>query len=207
MPASLETARVRRLWERVAPRYDPGMESVERLLLAGGRQWVCGQAEGDVLEVAVGTGRNLPFYPAGVRLTAIDLSPGMLELARRRAAALGLRADLREGDAQRLDFPDARFDTVVFTLALCSIPDDGRAVAEARRVLRPGGRLLLLEHVRSPRWFVRAAQRALNRLTVPLQGDHLVREPLEHLRREGFEVRRLERLKLGIVVRLAAQRP
>ncbi len=207
MAASPETARVRRLWERVAPRYDRGMESVERLLLAGGRQWVCGQAKGDVLEVAVGTGRNLPFYPAGVRLTAIDLSPGMLELARRRAAALGLRADLREGDAQRLDFPDASFDTVVFTLALCSIPDDGRAVAEARRVLRPGGRLLLLEHVRSPRWFVHAAQRALNLLTVPLQGDHLVREPLEHLRREGFEVQRLERLKLGIVLRLAAQRP
>jgi ubiquinone/menaquinone biosynthesis C-methylase UbiE len=182
------------------------MEAVERLLFAGGREWVCSQAEGDVLEVAAGTGRNLPFYPASVRLTGIDLSPGMLEIASRRAVELGLHADLRVGDAQQLDFSDGSFDTVVFTLALCSIPDDGRAVAEAKRVLRPGGRLLLMEHVRSPHWLVRVAQRGLDRITVPLQGDHMAREPLEYLRREGFEIQRLERLKLGIVERVAARR-
>jgi ubiquinone/menaquinone biosynthesis C-methylase UbiE len=114
--------------------------------------------------------------------------------------------DLRVADAQRLGFADASFDTVVFTLALCSIPDDRRAVAEARRVLRPGGRLLLLEHVRSPNPVVRGVERLLDLLTVPMQGDHLVREPVEHLRREGFEIERLERLKLGLVERVAARR-
>jgi ubiquinone/menaquinone biosynthesis C-methylase UbiE len=202
-----ETERVRRIWDRSAAGYDPGMERVERWLFEGGREWVCSRASGDVLEVAVGTGRNLPLYPPGVRLTGIDASPQMLALARQRAEAVGRAVDLRDGDAQGLEFPDASFDTVVFTLALCSIPDDGLAVAEARRVLRPGGLLLLLEHVRSPNPAVRLAERLLDLLTVPLQGDHLVREPLDHLRREGFEIERVERLKLGLVERVAARKP
>jgi ubiquinone/menaquinone biosynthesis C-methylase UbiE len=69
--------------------------------------WVCSQASGEVLEVAIGTGRNLPFYPKGVRLTGINFSPTMLDIARRRAADLGREVDLREGDAQALEFPDA----------------------------------------------------------------------------------------------------
>jgi ubiquinone/menaquinone biosynthesis C-methylase UbiE len=120
------------------------------VLFVDGRHWVCSQAEGEVLEIAAGTGRNLRHYPPGVRLTAIELSPAMLELARREATALGREADLRVGDAQALEFPDESFDTVVRTLSLCTIPDDRAAVGEVRRVLRPGGRFLLLAHVRSP---------------------------------------------------------
>ncbi len=92
---------------------------------------------------------NFPFYPQGVRLSGIDLSPAMLEIARKRAEELGVDADLGEGDAQQLPFADASFDTVVCTLSLCTIPDDRRAIAEMKRVLRPGGRLLLLDHVRA----------------------------------------------------------
>lgn len=135
---STETERIRRIWERFAPKYDADISFYERMLLAGGREWVCSQAEGRVLEIAVGTGRNLPFYPPGVQLTGIDLSPAMLEIARRRVAEVGVNADLREGDAEALDFDDASFDTAVITLALCSIPNDHKA--EAHRVLRPGGR-------------------------------------------------------------------
>ena len=75
-----ETERVRRIWEKIARDYDRSMSFVERLLFAGGREWVCSQAEGDVLEIAVGTGRNLPFYPRAVRLTGVDFSPAMLEV-------------------------------------------------------------------------------------------------------------------------------
>lgn len=180
---------------------------MERLLFAGGREWVCSQAEGDVLEIAVGTGRNLPFYPRGVRLTGVDFSPAMLEIARSRAGEAGIDVELREGDAQALDFADASFDTVVCTLSLCSIPDDRRAVAEVKRVLRPGGRYLLMEHVRSPVLAVRVGEHVVNWFSVRFQGDHMLREPLEHLRAFGFLVERLERRKLGLVELVAARKP
>ena len=180
---------------------------MERFLFGDGREWVCSQAEGEVLEIAVGTGRNLPFYPPGVRLTAIEFSPSMLAIARQRAQEQGFDVDLREGDAQALEFPDRSFDSVVCTLALCSIPDDRQAVAEARRVLRPGGRFLLLEHVRSPLLVVRGLERFIGWFTLRLQGDHMVREPLESLEAEGFVIERLERSKLGVVERVAARAP
>ena len=201
-----ETERVRHLYDRDARTYDRAMGVVDRLLFADGRDWVCAQARGEVLEIAIGTARNLPHYPADVGLTGIELSPAMLDIARARARALGREVELRLGDAQALDFADESFDTVVSTLALCTIPDDRAAVAEVRRVLRPGGRFLLLEHVRSPLAAVRLAQRLLEPLAVRFQADHLLREPLEHVRAEGFEVERLERSKLGIVERIAARK-
>lgn len=205
--AGRETARVRRRYDTVAARYDRYIRWAEWLFFGDGRRWVCAQARGEVLELAVGTGRNLPYYPADVRLTGIELSPAMLAIARRRARALGRAADLREGDAQALAFPDGRFDTVVCTLALCTIPDDRRAVAEAVRVLRPGGYLLALEHVRSPVRPVQAIQRLLDPLAVRRQADHLLREPLDHVRAAGLLVEHLERRKWGIVERLEARKP
>ena len=202
-----ETERMRHLWEKQAPRYDQRIALWEKILFGDGRQWACSRARGEVLEVAIGTGRNLAFYPKGIRLTGIDLSPAMLELARERAGELGLDADLREGDAQELAFPDESFDTVVCTLSLCNIPGDCRAVAEMKRVLRPGGRLLLLDHVRAASRLVRAVQRVLEVVTVRLEGEHLLRRPLQHVQAEGFEVEQRERYKAGIVERLSARRP
>lgn len=204
---SSETERIREIHDKTAPRYDRQISFFERVLFGGGREWVCSRADGEVLEIAAGTGRNLPHYPANVKLTATELSPEMLAIARRRAEELSHPADLRLGDAQELEFDDESFDAVVCTLALCTIPDPGRAVAEARRVLRPGGRLLLLEHVRSPVLPVRMVQRLIEPLTVRFEGDHQTREPLDYLKPEGFQVERLERLKWGIVERVEARKP
>ncbi len=201
------TERVRRHYDRSAESYDRIISWAEKVLFGGGREWVCSQARGEVLEIAVGTGRNFPFYPEGVYLTGIELSPKMLDLARCRAAELRREVDLHVGDAQNLPFPDASFDTVVATLALCTIPDERRAVAEAARVLRPGGRLLLLEHVRSPVLPVRLLQRVLEPLTLLLDRDHLLREPLRCVEDSRLNVERLERSKLGVVERLAARKP
>ena len=206
-PPETETDRVCRIQDKTAPSYDRRIGFFERVLFGDGRQWVCSQATGDVLEIAAGTARNLPFYPDDVRLTEIELSPEMLAIAKERQAKLGREADLRIGDAQALEFPDRSFDTVVCTLGLCTIPDERRAIREVFRVLRPGGRFLLLEHVRSPSTPVRAIQRVLDPLAVRFEADHLVREPLDHLEREGFEVERVERSKWGIVERVAARRP
>src|SRR3977135_2243075 len=164
MASSGESQRVRDIFEREAPKYDRQIGFFEKVLFGGGREGVCSQAEGEVLEIASGPGRNLPFYSPSVRLTMTEFTPAMLELARRRQAQLGREGELRGGDAQQLDFPDGSFDTVVCTLGLCTIPDDRAAVHEVRRVLRPGGRFLLLEHVRSPRRVIRAVQHALDPL-------------------------------------------
>lgn len=131
----------------------------------------------------------------------------MLDIARQRADELGRQVDLRMGDAQGLEFANETFDTVVFTLSLCSIPDDRKAISEAERVLCPGGRLLLLEHVASPRWPVRAVQELLDWITVRTVGDHLVRDPHEHVREQGFQLEKVQRLKWGIVERVAARKP
>lgn len=130
----------------------------------------------------------------------------MLAIARERAGERGRRTTLIAADAGQLDFEDASFDSVVCTLGLCSVPDDGAAVREMARVLRPDGRLVLLEHVRSPRRSVRALQRALDVPPTRLCCDHLTREPLDHVRAEGLEVELLERSKLGIVERLQARK-
>lgn len=136
----------------------------------------------------------------------MELSLAMLAVARRRVTAVSVAARLCEGDAQALAFPDASFDVVVSTLTLCTIPDDRRAVAEAARVLRPGGRLLLLEHVRSPLAPVRLVQRLLDPLFTRLAGDHLLRDPLDYLGAEGFTVEEADRSRWGLVERLAAHR-
>ncbi|MBN9618831.1 MAG: methyltransferase domain-containing protein, partial [Actinobacteria bacterium] len=172
-----------------------------------GRRWACSQANGEVLEVAVGTGRNLPYYPPAARLTGVDLSPAVLGKAHIRAAALNRPTELRLGDAQHLDFPDATFDTVLATLTLCSIPDHHAAVAEMARVLRPGGHLILLDHVASPNRAIRAVQRLLNPLTVRFQGDHLLRQPEHAVRAAGLLIDELIRAKAGIVTRLTAHKP
>lgn len=201
-----ETERVRSIQDRTAGHYDRDMSLFDRVLFADGREWACSHAQGDVLEIAVGTGRNLVHYAADTNLIGIELSPEMLSIAHRRLAEVGVNADLRQGDAQALDFPDESFDTVIITLALCTIPDDRAAVREVRRVLRPGGQLVLLEHVRSPARAVRTIQRLLDPLAVRFEADHLIRDPLDYLGDEGFEIENVRRMKWGIVERVVARK-
>ena len=199
------TARALRVWEAVAPDYDRQIDFFERVQFGGGREWVCSRATGRVLEVAIGTGRNLPFYPPGVAITGIELSPAMLAIARRRAAELGLEVELYEGDAQALPFAGASFDTVVCTLSLCAIPDHASAIAEMARVLRPGGRLLLLDHIGSRWWPVWAMLKLVELLTAR-RGEFMTRRPLPMLAAAGFTVTESQQLKLGTVERVAAVR-
>jgi ubiquinone/menaquinone biosynthesis C-methylase UbiE len=131
----------------------------------------------------------------------------MLDIARRRAAEVGLAADLLEGTAEELDFPDNSFDTVICTLALCSIPDDRRAVAEMVRVVRPGGRLVLADHVASSVPPLRALQRAVELWSVPSAGEHFSRRPIKHLHAVGARIHHHERFLAGVIERVVAVKP
>jgi ubiquinone/menaquinone biosynthesis C-methylase UbiE len=203
----LDLATVRGIWERDAPRYDGWMRVFDRLMIPGGREWLCAQASGRVLEVAVGTGLNLPHYPADVQLTGLDLSRGMLALARRRAAITPLHIGWVHGSAQALPFTDGSFDTVLCCLGLCCIPDDRAAITEMHRVLRPGGTLLLLDHVISSIWLVTIAQRLLEKLLWRACGDHQTRRPLHLVLDAGFTVTAQQRSRAGIIERVAATKP
>lgn len=201
------TSKARRVWDSVAPRYDRSIRFWERVQFGGGREWIGAHATGRVLEVAIGTGRNLPFYRPEVGVTGVELSPAMLAIARRRAADLGLAVELHEGDAQELPFADGGFDTVVCALSLCAIPDPAAAIAEMRRVVRPGGLLLLLDHIGSNWWPLWAGQRLVELVTVRTAGEHLTRRQLPLVRAAGFEVVRAHRLKAGTVERIEARAP
>ncbi len=201
--------KVRRSWAKQASFYDRSIGFFERRLVGTShRPWACSRASGDVLEIAIGTGLNLQYYPDQVRITGIDLTPEMLTIARERVQDLGREVDLREGDAHHLEFAEASFDSVVCTYSLCNIPDPQRAISEIRRVLRPGGKLILVDHIRSTSRPVLWIQRFIELFSIRLGGEHMTRRPLEYVEAAGFEVVERDRLGFaGIVERLAALKP
>jgi ubiquinone/menaquinone biosynthesis C-methylase UbiE len=201
------TARQKRVWDKSAHSYDKQIAFFERIQFGGGREWLGERAHGRVLEVAIGTGRDLPHYQADAIVTGIELSPTMLAIARQRAADLGRDVDFREGDAEHLPYDDASFDTLVCALALCTIPSPATAIAEMKRVLIPGGRLLLLDHIGSTWPPVYAAQWLLERITIPAAGEHFTRRQLPLVQAAGFQVVETQRLKAGTVERIHAVKP
>jgi ubiquinone/menaquinone biosynthesis C-methylase UbiE len=188
------------VWEKAAATYDRKISGFERGFLSGAREWVGSRARGRVLEVAIGTGRSIRHYPPDIELVGLDLTPEMLEFARGR----GRDVELVVGDASHLPFDDASFDTVVCALGLCSIPDPAAAVGEMARVLRPGGSLLLLDHIGSswpPIWVL---QWLVERITIPTAGEHFTRRQLPLVVAAGLDVVEHERSKAGTIERLRA---
>lgn len=201
------TARQKRVWDKNAPSYDKQTAFFEKVWFGGGREWLGERAHGRILEVAIGTGLNLPHYPADATVTGVELSPAMLAIARQRAADLGRDIDLHEGDAEHLPLSDASFDTVVCALSLCTIPNPVRAIGEMKRVLAPGGRLLLLDHIGSTWPPIYAGQWLLERLTIRVAGEHFTRRQLPLVQAAGFDIVETERLKAGTVERTFARKP
>ena len=183
------------------------MRLFERVWFSGSREWIGALASGAVLEVAIGTGANIPHYQPTCALTGIDLSAAMLERARARAKELDVTADLRVGDAQDLPFADQHFDTVACTFSLCSIPAPATAIAEMFRVLRPGGQLLLADHIGSSFGPLRGAQWLVEQASKRLAGEFFTRRQLPLVEGAGFVVAHSERHKFGTIEWIEALRP
>jgi len=205
--ATKQTAATRTRYNRIAPMYDAMEAFTERAAFGAWRQelWAAVPA-GRVLEVGVGTGKNLAFYPPGAQMTAIDLSDRMLARARQRAAALGVRVDLRLMDAQHLEFPDNAFDAAVTTFVFCSVPDAVAGLRELGRVVRPGGAIWLLEHMRVDQPFIGPLMDLLNPLVVRIMGANITRRTVENVQQAGLKLVAVRAMR-GELVRLIHARP
>jgi ubiquinone/menaquinone biosynthesis C-methylase UbiE len=189
------TALTRGRYQRISPIYD----RLEWLMESRVKPWreklwqfVCGPR---VLEVGVGTGKNIEFWPPNCRMTAIDLTPGMLDIARQRSKSLNKQdADLFLADVQHLELPSGIFDTVVATFVFCSVPDPVQGLREIGRVVRPGGQVLLLEHVRIDHPVVGAMMDILAPLVVRLNGANINRRTVENVRIAGLHIEWVENL-------------
>jgi demethylmenaquinone methyltransferase/2-methoxy-6-polyprenyl-1,4-benzoquinol methylase len=197
-----DTALVRQRYNRASFMYDVMEWPIERITFRHWRRALLRDLLGRVLEVGVGTGKNLPYYDyTRVQLTGVDLSEGML----RRASALATRrdfpADLRQMDAEHLDFPNGTFDAVVHTFVLCSVPHPAEVLQEIVRVLKPNGRLLMLEHVLSQIRHIARMQHWMDPLTSRIMGAHMDRDTIGKIRLAGFSIVRDEQLMLEDVFR------
>lgn len=178
----------RKLW------FDQSILGIARL-----RKQLMSRARGKILDVACGTGLNFPLFAPGSDITAIDFSPGMLEIARQNASQLGLNVNLAVMDAQKLDFADESFDTVVSTLSTCTFPDPIAALREMRRVCRPGGEILLLEHGHSSwPWLAGFQDRHVHQHYQENAGCRWNQDPLDLVQVAGLKILRSKRAVLGI---------
>lgn len=194
----METRQIADKYDGFARFYDVAQVLFEVLGVRRLRRELVRNAVGDVLEVAVGTGLNLPYYPARCRLTAIDVSRGMLSKAEERAAHAGREARFELMDAEQLALSDESFDTIVDTLSLCTFTDPVATLRQLGRVCRPSGRLLLLEHGRSDAGWLGAFQDHRARKHARGLGCIWNREPLALVEESGLRVIHAERHFFGV---------
>ena len=201
-----ETRRTRARYDRIAGIYDPMEIVVERLGFSRWRPTLWERVQGPrVLEIGVGTGKNFPYYPSEMDVTAIDISPKMLERARDKAQRDNVPVTLEFGDAQDLQFPNDCFDTVVATFVFCSVPDPVQGLREAARVLKPGGQLLLMEHVLSQKRIIKGIMHLANPVVVRLSGANINRETVLNVQRAGMAITAVEELWTDIVKLIEAR--
>lgn len=201
------TAQTKARYDRIAPFYDfferiperryrpwrsKFWDRVRQLLPVGGQ----------LLEVGVGTGKNMTFWPPEAQVTAVDLSPAMLERAKRRATELGLDVHLEPADAQNLPFASEGYDLAAMTFVMCSVPDPMLGLREVSRVVKPGGWVLLMEHVRSKNPLVGRLMDLFNPLVVRMMGPNINRDTVENVELAGLELFAIEDLGLGGIFKI-----
>lgn len=197
-----QTDIIRNRYNRTALFYD----WMDKMIPVKLRQRAIEQANGQVLEVGVGTGANLEYYLPGCEVTGIDFSPGMLNKARRKIFRAKVPVTLLEMDAEHMDFPDNTFDTVVATCVFCSIPDPVQGFREVKRVCKNGGRIILLEHMRSENPVLGWLMDVFNPLALYLIGSNINRQTVENVRRADITIFSVEEFS-GKIIKLILAEP
>lgn len=193
--------KIKKRYNRVSKIYD----TMDKMIREDWRRDLLAGAYGDVLEAGVGTGANLSYYPSSIKsLIGVDFSSDMLKYAKQKASQLNAsyKMELIEGDIQELPFPDNSFDTVVSTCVFCSVPDPIVGLEELRRVCKPDGQILMLEHMRSENQAAGLVMDILNPITVGMWGANINRETMANIKSAELSVVGEERLMGSIMRRL-----
>ncbi len=192
--------RIKARYDRISPYYDFMELILEKVTFSRWRRKVFDSLNGEIiLEVGVGTGKNLSFYPVDKAITAIDFSPGMLSKARKKAKSKGLKVDLVEMDVQDLRFEDHSFDTIIATFVFCSVPNPIKGLQEIKRVCKKDGKIILLEHVRPVSALGGKMFDLLNPITVTLMGVNINRNTVANMEKAGLKIVEEKNLCLDIV--------
>ena len=181
-----ETEVIKKRYDRIAPYFDKIEGMMEKMMLGELRASIWQKVSGKkILEAGVGTGKNFPYY-SEASISAIDFSPMMIQQAQKKHQHLGIDVELFIMDVQQLDFPDDHFDSIIATFLFCSVPEPKQGLLELKRVCKPGGEVLLLEHVLSSNKFAASIMHLLNPIVVRLFGANINRETVKTVRACGF---------------------
>ncbi len=187
-------------YDRAAEHYDRMESCIETFFFRRFRRLAVSYARGETLEVGVGTGNNMPYYPSDLEVNAIDFSSGMMRKAAQKKESLGAEnIRLLEMDVERLAFPDNTFDTSISTFVFCTVPDPLHGLAELRRVLKPGGKAIFLEHMKSSNFLINLCLYVMNLFTQRFLGTSMIRETQKNIVASGFEILEVHLLILDVV--------
>lgn len=204
---SKATDTARRRYNRIAPIYDLMEGVVELTRYSRWRRLLWNKVEGgNILEIGVGTGKNFAYYPPGVRITAIDFSGKMLRRAREKASREDIKVNLQQMDVQNLTFEDNTFDTAVGSFIFCSVPDPIRGLEEVKRVVKPNGKVILLEHVLSGKRFIAGLMNLANPIVTRIMGSNINRRTVDNVTRSGLVVEQVTDLAAGIFKLIEARK-
>ncbi|MEW6242220.1 MAG: class I SAM-dependent methyltransferase [Chloroflexota bacterium] len=200
LSAKMTADQIQKAYDEIAGQYEKRTWFDQHVLgVARLKKNLLSKASGKILDVACGTGQNFPLFAPGSNITAVDLSPNMLEVARRKAVQHGLNVNLAVMDAGELEFPNGSFDTVVSTLSTCTFPDPVKALQEMKRVCRPGGLILLLEHGHSSvPWLANYQDRHEYQHYEDHAGCRWNQDPLDLVQSAGIRLLKNRRTILGM---------
>jgi phosphatidylethanolamine/phosphatidyl-N-methylethanolamine N-methyltransferase len=197
----------RKRYNRIATVYDFMEGLTEKSRYSGWRALLWSKVEGQrILEVGVGTGKNFPYYPQGVEITAVDLSDRMLAHAREKAQKQNIKVNLMQMDVQKLEFAADSFDSIVSTFVFCSVPDPVVGLKEVKRVCKTGGKIVLLEHVLSANRIFASLMNLANPLVVRMMGANINRQTVQNVVISGLTVEKVTDLAAGIFKLIEARK-